>query len=83
MPVRAIINSEWRHSCACRAKTISVKTPSRDSFFCRFGGFWRIRLKNLLPCGTAFIKNQEDICIKRYVCTVIMIERFDPSRRIQ
>ena len=35
-----------RFSCACQAITISLKTPSRDRIFCRFGGFWRIRCKN-------------------------------------
>ena len=48
MPVRAIIKpaiyTEKRFSCACRAITISLKTPSRD-IFRRFGGFWRIRCK--------------------------------------
>ena len=41
MPVRAIIMSaiyrEKRFSCACRAITISLKTPSRDMIFRRFG----------------------------------------------
>ena len=50
MPVRAIfkpaIYREKRFSCACRAITISLKTPSRDRIFRRFGVFWRIRCKN-------------------------------------
>ena len=37
MPVRAIIkpaiHSEWRFSCACRAITISLKSPSHDRIF--------------------------------------------------
>ena len=42
MPVRAVIKlaiyTEWRFSCACRAITISLKSPSLDRIFRRFGG---------------------------------------------
>ena len=41
MPVRAIIKPaiyrEKRFSCACRAITILLKSPSRDRIFRRFG----------------------------------------------
>ena len=46
MPVRAIITckpaiySKWRFSCACRAISVLLKTPSRGKIFCRFRGFW-------------------------------------------
>ena len=57
MPVRAIIKpaiyTEKRFSCACRAITISLKTPSRD-IFRRFGGFWRIRCKNRSRVATGY-----------------------------
>ena len=50
MPVRAIfkpaIYLKKQFSCACRATTISLKTPSRDRIFRRFGVFWRIRCEN-------------------------------------
>ena len=50
MHVRAIIEPaiycEKRFSCACQAVMISLKTPSRDRIFRRFGVFWRIRCKN-------------------------------------
>ena len=45
-PVWHSLYREKRFSCACRAITISLKTPSCDRIFRRFGVFWRIRCKN-------------------------------------
>ena len=44
--IKPTIYSEWRFSCACRAITISLKTPSHNRIFRRFGGFGRILCKN-------------------------------------
>ena len=50
MPVRAIIKpaiySKRQFSCACRAITISLESPSPNKIFHRFGGFRQIRFKN-------------------------------------